>query len=142
MCDDAFVSGNPEAIAGDFKFIHDQYETGGPMNGILSALQKHESAAWLAVPIDMPHLDEGVISYLLQNRDVAKQATCFVNEDGKTIEPLPVTVEPSAYALMLDWFDKKNSSLNDFLKNTDVKKVHVPDIRWLKNVNTADQLLS
>ena len=141
FCDDAFVSGNSETIPGDFKFIRDRYETGGPMNGILSALHNHGSVAWLVLPIDMPNLDETAVSFMLQNRETEKQATCFLNEDRKTIEPLPVIIEPSAYTLMFDWFNKKNSSLNDFLKNGDVKKVIVKEIRWLKNVNTPDQLL-
>jgi molybdenum cofactor guanylyltransferase len=139
-CEAVYVSGPGENIPRDIQCIKDFYETGGPMNGVLSAFRLFPDVAWLVMPVDMPNVGEVVISYLIKNRDEKKLATCFVQSGTKTIEPFPVLIEPLAYPRMVDRFQKNKTSMNDFLKSNDIMKIEVLDPEWLVNVNSRDQL--
>lgn len=139
FCADVFVSGDKGKIPGDFKFIPDHYETGGPMNGILSAIRLQPFVAWLVVAVDMPHVDQHAISYLLEKRNEARIATCFVHPKSNMIEPLPVILELKAYPLLHLFFGKKNTSLNNFLGSSDTNFVQSIDPKWLDNINSPDE---
>ncbi len=140
FCTKVFVSGSPHNILGEYDVIEDDYETGGPMNGILSAMRLHPSMAWLVVPVDMPNVDETVIRFMIANRDESKTATYFVDPSGQTIEPLPVILEPSAFQLLMTKFEQGEASLNKFLKSTQSIQIIAPDHQWLMNVNSPEQL--
>src|SRR5690349_32843 len=99
FCSQVFVSGSPNKIHGDFDFIEDHYDTGGPMNGMLSAFRLFPNTAMLVVPVDMPGITQEAINYLLNHRDQTKPATCFSNNIA--IEPLPIILETTAYPLLL-----------------------------------------
>lgn len=139
FCHQVFVSGSPARISGQFNFIEDYYETGGPLNGILSAFRQYPSSAWLVIPVDMPNLNEEVIAFLLKQRNQNKLATCFVTREGN-IEPLPVILESSAYPILLNKFSQGDASLNRFLKNEFIARIAIPNMSWLDNVNTPSQL--
>lgn len=139
-CEEVFVSGNPNKIQGDFKFIEDSYERGGPMNGILSAFRLYPERTWIVIPVDMPNVNDVVIRFLSKYRDASKPATCFINPAGEMIEPFPVILESSAYPELLTLLNKGEESLSGFLKTTNSVKVLAPDARWFRNVNTPSQL--
>jgi molybdenum cofactor guanylyltransferase len=140
FCERVFVSGSPSKIDGDFNFIEDQYETGGPLNGILSAFNLHPQASWLVVPVDMPRLNDEVVAFLLKRRDEKKMATCFAHANNNMVEPLPVILESPAFPILLDRFRRGHSSLNSFLKSVDSGKICPLDEGWLASVNSPDQL--
>jgi molybdenum cofactor guanylyltransferase len=135
FCEHAFVSGSREKIPYPFNFIEDHYETGGPMNGILSAFRLHPDVAWLVLPVDMPNVNVQVIDYLLEHRDDSKLASCFLNPINNDVEPLPIILEPVAYLLLLSRFMQKNESLHRFLKLPEINIIPAPDAKWLDNVN-------
>lgn len=138
FCGDIYVSGDPAKIPGDYQFILDHYETGGPMNGILSAIQLHPSVAWLVLAVDMPNVDQHVISFLLKKRIESRIATCLVHPTTNMIEPMPVILEQDVYPVMLLHFTKKNTSLNNFLGSHNTNFVQAIDSKWLDNINTPD----
>ena len=133
-CEQVFVSGSPEKIKGEYNFIEDVYDRGGPMNGILSAFRQHPDKAWVIVPVDMPNIDQNAIEFLIKNRNTTKLATCFLKQ-GKNIEPLPVLLETQAYPLLLKNFTQMKESLNEFLKENPTEKIMTEEIRWFVNVN-------
>lgn len=138
FCAQVFVSGSPKKINGNFNFIEDHYATGGPMNGILSALKLHPHVPMLVVPVDMPGLNNESISYLLNHCDRAKPATCFIHNN--TIEPLPLLLEPAAYPLLFNRFEQGNESLHNFLTEEHVHSVAIDNLGWLQNVNSPWQI--
>ncbi len=140
FCEKVFVSGVQDKVGGGFNFIPDHFDSGGPMNGILSAFRVHPSVAWLVVPVDMPHVDDAVLKFLLSHRDETKPATCFLNPDGNLIEPFPVIVEPKAYAMLLQRFNQNEDSLTGFLKTIPHAHIMAPDSTWFINVNKPEQL--
>ena len=140
LCDKVYVSGSPDKIPGDFNFMEDRYETGGPMNGILSAFNAHPAVGWLVTAVDMPNVNKDVLNYLLQKNDKRFMAACFIHPDSHTVEPFPVVLQPSCYPVLLNRFSQKNDSLNNFLQTTPVAKVQAKDAQWLININTQSQL--
>ena len=78
--------------------IPDAFDVGGPINGILSALQSQPGAAFLVVACDLPFLSAEALRTLVARRDVSKPATMFENPARENfLEPLCAIYEP-AYA--------------------------------------------
>ena len=92
------------------------------------------------MPVDMPLIDEKIISYLLNNRDTQKVATCFFDSDGKNPEPLLTIWEPTAHPLLLGFSDAGNISPRDFLKREKVNIIEIPDRMALVNINSPEEL--
>ena len=67
FCAKTFISINhkhsAEKTRKKFPFIIDQFEQGGPLNGIASALSAHPDKAWLVIACDLPLLDELTLYY-------------------------------------------------------------------------------
>lgn len=120
--------------------LPDQYNLESPLNGILTAFAKHPTAAWLTVPIDMPLIDDFVIEYLLSHRDTSKTATCFFDSDGKKPEPLFAIWEPSAYPLLLGYYEAGNKSPREFLMRENIQVMEIPDKKFLLNINDREEL--
>ena len=140
FCTKVFVSGRPDTIPGECEVIEDHYESGGPLNGILSAMRLHPSASWLVLPVDMPNVDGTVIRFMLTNRDESKIATYFVDPQGQAIEPLPIILEASAFPLLMNRFEQGEASLNKFIKSAPSNQIIAQDPTWLTNVNSPEQL--
>jgi len=119
--------------------LPDAFNVNSPLNGILSAFQFNNTVAWLTVPVDMPMIDENVIQYLIHHRDSAKIATCFFDSDGKNPEPLFTIWEPNAFDQLLSFYRSGKTSPRDFLKQSTVNIIHVPDVRFLININNKEE---
>jgi molybdopterin-guanine dinucleotide biosynthesis protein A len=120
--------------------IADQYEIESPLNGIMSAFNYDSNVAWLSVPVDMPLINTNIISHLIANRDASKVATCFFDSDGKNPEPLFALWEPSSFTLIKKFFTEGKISPRDFLKQSEIKVIPIPDKRALTNINSPDEL--
>jgi len=106
VCERVFLSCRAEqlgepAFAETFHsmpLILDVYGDIGPMAGLLSAMEAHPQAAWLALACDMPLVNDAVMGALLSRRDPAKWATVFKsvasNSDKPAFEPLCAIYEP------------------------------------------------
>ena len=136
FCQDVFVSADPSKISGNFNFIKDHYQTGGPMNGILSAFLLLPTATWIVVPVDMPNVDAATIFYLIENHHDNKPATCFLSNDKNWPETFPVILTPSAYPMLVDRFKLNDASLNGFLRTTDSVHIKPKNRDWLSNINS------
>ena len=134
-CDDAFISCRKEQqVPARFNPLIDRFDSSVPFSGILSAFQ-HTNSSWLAVAVDMPFIDDLAIATLLLNRDKAKMATCYFNNDTQQPEPLLTIWEAHAYRYLLNFAKNGNISPREFLKTHPVKMINPPDHRILKNVN-------
>ncbi|MEQ8423329.1 MAG: NTP transferase domain-containing protein, partial [Cyclobacteriaceae bacterium] len=116
-CDKVFISISKEAEPADYNNpIVDAFGLETPLDGILSAFQKHPHIAWLTVPIDMPFVDDHTIQFLIDHRDTGKVATCFYDTSGKLPEPLLTLWEPKSKDLLLEFYGDGKLSPREFLK--------------------------
>ncbi len=60
-----------------YNTIEDTRMINSPVNGILSAMDKHPEASWLVVAVDMPYINETAVKTLLSARNPKRTATCF-----------------------------------------------------------------
>lgn len=138
-CEAVFIScRNNEKIPG-YQVIPDAFPSKGPLIGLLSAFQKFPRSAWITVPVDMPELDENILLCLVRNRHPQRVATCFCYPEKGSTEPLPSLWEPTAYSLLLDFYQKGKRSLRDFLKQHPVQRIPTPHPNALININTPDE---
>lgn len=138
-CEKVFVSGSPLKIKGNYNFIEDVYDRGGPMNGILSAFKKFPDRSWLIVPVDMPNIRTQAIDLLVQSHHSKFLATSFINPESK-VEPLPLITNARAYPVLLKFFLDGKESLAIFLREQRCLAIKIPDVQWLKNVNVPSQI--
>jgi len=139
FCDRVYYSANAQAIS-DNNTIKDAYPFQGPLNGILSAFKFQSDVAWLTVPIDMPFVDESIIQFLIDHRDVSRVATCFYDAEGKLPDPLLTVWEPHSANLLKAFYEEGKISPREFLRTSNTQLLHTPDKRALKNVNTPNDL--
>jgi molybdopterin-guanine dinucleotide biosynthesis protein A len=139
-CDQVFTSCKTSNDLPSFcNPIADAFQIDSPLNGILSAFQFNNTAAWLTVPVDMPMIDDAVIQYLIDHRDASKTATCFFDSEGKKPEPLFTLWEPSVYKDLQQFYAEGKISPRDFLKQANVHIISVPDTQSLININSEEE---
>jgi molybdenum cofactor guanylyltransferase len=142
FCQRIFLSckQNNEQLPSYINTITDNYIMQSPLNGILSAFDMDKNVAWLTVPVDMPLIDAPTISCLIANRAPDKMATCFFDSDGKNPEPLLTLWEPACYQSLQEFQASGKISPRDFLKQSDIKLLSVPNQNILTNINSAEEL--
>jgi molybdopterin-guanine dinucleotide biosynthesis protein A len=139
-CDEVFISVKEAPDSTELKILQDKFEIESPLNGILTALEFNPATAWLTVPVDMPGIDEQIISFLLQHRDYRAVATCFLDADGKKPEPLVTIWEPSSLPLMRSFYQQNKISPREFLMNIHCRKLIAPNGKFYRNINTPQEL--
>src|SRR5688572_9048807 len=137
VCDEVYTS----CLAGQevpekLNPLRDQFNIQGPMNGVLTALNKSPDRAWIIVAVDMPHISATTFHELISNRSNEKVATCFFNEAERFPEPLITLWEPKALPLLMKFWRAGRVSPRDFLKENDVQLILPSDRRVLLNINT------
>ncbi len=120
--------------------IQDQFPTKGPINGILSAMDRHPDKAWLVLAVDLPFVDEGTIKQLIQMRDPAKMATAFATNESGLPEPLIAIWEPNALeSLKQHHLEEDKNCPRKFLINNNVELVKPKSDQELYNANSPEE---
>ena len=141
FCEQVYTSVSTKARLSEYKNpIRDQFSFGGPIDGILSALELKPDVTWVTLPVDMPLVDQATISLLIQNRDKTKMATCFRHKGDGNLEPLLTIWEPQCRKPLLDFCQKGESSPHQFLKTADVLYVDVADEKPFLSINSSADL--
>ncbi|HTJ53311.1 MAG TPA: molybdenum cofactor guanylyltransferase [Cyclobacteriaceae bacterium] len=141
LCDKVYTSCKKgDEVPSSLNPLPDQFEIESPINGILSAFSQNSTAAWLTVPVDMPEVNLEILNYLINNRSDNHIATCFFDSEGKNPEPLLTLWEPPAVSLLQKFYEAGNISPRDFLKQSNVNTLTIPDKRALRNINSPDDL--
>ncbi len=139
-CDEVYTSCKTESeIPIACHPLVDQFQIDSPLNGILSAFQFNKNVAWLSIPIDMPMIDSTIIEYLIKHRDHSKTATCFFDSEGKNPEPLLALWEPKASQELLTFYRSGKISPRDFLKQSNVNIISIPNTQSLLNINSKEE---
>jgi molybdenum cofactor guanylyltransferase len=138
-CQKTFVSiGFHQTQKYEYETIRDKNENVGPLSGIISAFSLNQNVAWLVCPIDMPFVGDEVISYLIENRNVEKDCTCFYNEQTHSPDPLLGIYEPSIFIKLLNAQKKGILSPKKCVSLSDHNLILPQLEKWLFNANTPE----
>lgn len=129
---------NHSALAG-LPLIEDRYDSIGPMNGVLSAMEARPEAAWFTLACDLPLADARGVRALMDGRDPVRLATAYMASDG-FFEPLFAVYEPAMAPWLRERLGSGRFSLREALADADVRLLCPPDDQMLMNVNTPDDL--
>lgn len=138
IVDNVFISCREEQLEtyrGDFPLLADTLPSGGPMTGLLRAMDEFPEIAWLVLSVDMPYLQS---SLLLDLTDLAEEkyiASVYQQDDG-ILQPLVGIWYPGAKSVLEAAFTAKEYSLQKLLQNLNVRILESPrDADWT-NLNT------
>lgn len=122
------------AFAETCEVVVDTVENGGPIAGILAAMELEPTAAWLVVACDLPLLNQATIRQLLDSRS-GNPAVAFASaHDGKP-EPLCALYEPSARALLVEAFSHNHRCPRHLLTDWKVPLLRLAFPEALANAN-------
>ncbi len=138
FCEEVYFSCRPEQLLDSEhsnKRIEDRFNNLGPMGGILSAMMANPEKAWFVVACDLPFADKKTLQFLMNERDMSKIATAFLDSDGKFPEPLIAIWEPKSYTALYHFLSLGYSCPRKVLINSDIKLVKAPNTKALTNAN-------
>ncbi|WP_419803114.1 NTP transferase domain-containing protein [Mucilaginibacter sp.] len=139
FCEEVFIScrtDQQQEIDPDYQVLPDLFEGSGPIEAILTAFNKRLDCAWLILACDLPLLDEAILKFLVEQRDVTKIATAFLNPVNNLPEPLVAIWEAESYGLLLSAHQQKHLSLRKLLIQHHAKMIKAPNPDALINANT------
>ena len=132
FCTKSFFSVKTRGQSLQTPIFTDQYDIGGPLNGILSAMSAFPGHAILSIPCDMPTINKDLLMDLLEARNPLDLAVCYKN-DGQ-IEPLFALWEPLSFDILLNNHKNLNYSAKHFFQDNPVK--FLKSYNRLANINT------
>ncbi len=100
-------------------------QIGGPMGGLLAALEHRPDAAWLVAACDQPFFTTAAGAWLLGARRPGTLATLARLEGGR-IEPFPGLYEPASAAVLRRLATDSGGSFQPLAGREDVRVVAVP----------------
>lgn len=113
----------------------------GPISGLLSIYKKSPNCALLLVGCDYPNLGADQLQLLLEQRNSAMDATCFV-QPNSLLEPLCTIYEPGFMKSMYNTFmESGHDSLRQFLQRARVISIPVVDENWFYSADTPEDFL-
>jgi len=110
-------------------------ENQGPLTGLISAIEKYPSSNFLLLYCDLVNLNETIIQKLIDGRDEAKYATCFMVNNFP--EPSIAIIENKSNLLLWKKYKKGRYSIIKLLKEFDCKRIPL-DEKLKENLNDKD----
>ena len=119
--------------------IVDYVPDGGPLVGVVSALQSQPEADWLVLAVDLPHLDAATLAYLLEHATDSRFTAFRSNHDGLP-EPLCALYRAGSLELLESYLESGIRCPRKVLIKSEAELLDLPNPRALDNVNTPDDL--
>ncbi|MES2559625.1 MAG: NTP transferase domain-containing protein [Bacteroidota bacterium] len=140
FCNGVFISCNNQQqsdIDEQYQTILDNatFENTGPMTGVLSAFEQLPQAPLLVTGCDYPYFTEADMKTLIDARANGFDVVCYHNPESGFDEPLLAIYEKQCAPLLLDFYQKGNTSLQQFLKTVNTKRTF-PSLS--KNIKSID----
>src|SRR5690606_35998006 len=129
-----------EEMQPEAELIVDRFTGLEPFGALLTALMSDPDSAWLVIATDLPFVNSRTLRQLTAERSPAQIATAFHNPDTGFPEPLITLWEPKAYPVLLSFLAQGISCPRKALINSDVHILQPEDVRWLRNVNTPEEM--
>ena len=138
-CSEVYISINRNQISNLPHIFDLDLSVQSPIVGIISAFDKKPETAWLVVACDMPFVNQGVIKYLIKNRNPEKFATAFENSEEYFPEPLLTIYEPEIYEKLQKAVEQGMKSPRRILQNLEIELLQISDKQVLININTLSE---
>lgn len=122
----------------DYKYVKDIVEDLGPLGGLHSLFTEYPNKSLLIIATDMPEVEIGHITNILENRDIDSIATCYKNIDG-FVEPLFAIWEYATAPIVENLIAENKLSMRMILKKYGAKIISIPDENALLNINTNEE---
>lgn len=147
VCDEVYLSAREGQWSGsqisDLPIIVDKYEVGGPINGILSAMDLNPNAYLMVVACDLVNIDETALNKLVDEFDDNFVAVAYKNTDKGFPEPLCTLYSPEAKDIFRNALLEQDIKCPvKVLKNNRVKLIDQGPGFDLTNVNTTEEYRS
>jgi cyclic pyranopterin phosphate synthase len=144
-CNEVFLSARNDQWKGmeleGLPTISDSLNLQGPMNGILSAMNKFPEVNWIVVACDLIHFNDDVIRSLIDNYQSDKDIICFKNKEKDFPEALCALYTPSSRSKLLKVCDEGITCAVKALRNLDLKLITQSGLIDLSNINTKEEFL-
>ena len=140
FCKDVWISCNEQKktlFPQSYSCVVDNatFENCGPMTGVLSAFQQQPNHALLVIGCDYPQLNLADIKSLVEVRSNDADVVCYYNSDSNFTEPLLAIYEPQCAALLKQFWQSGQTSLNQFLKTVRTKTILAKHNNNIKSVD-------
>ncbi len=144
LCDTVVISCNQQQfhlIPDTFTKVLDaqQYKDAGPMTGVLSTIHTNPGQSILVVGCDYPFIDETILNTLLHARDSDHDAVSIFNQTSGFYEPLISLYEERCFDGLMEFYANKNTSLQQFLKAIQTKKVITEELYKIQSIDTKNE---
>jgi molybdopterin-guanine dinucleotide biosynthesis protein A/nucleoside-triphosphatase THEP1 len=144
FCDDVVISCNTmqqNNFSQDYTKITDNatFNNAGPMTGVLSVLEQLKNQSLLVVGCDYPYLNNADIKALIDARDEQSDVVCYHHPDSDFDEPLVAIYEKQCAPLLLQFFQKGQTSLRHFLSTVRTKRIDPVSAKSLTSIDRPDQ---
>ncbi|MBS1976736.1 MAG: molybdenum cofactor guanylyltransferase [Bacteroidetes bacterium] len=117
------------------------YESCGPLSGLLSVFRTYPDEAILAVGCDYPLLTATEIVQLVDGRRQGYDAVCFHDAASGWDEPLPAVYEKTTFSLMIREFQDGHYSPRQILRVARTVRLKAIHPERLSSVNTPSEFL-
>lgn len=111
------------------------YINAGPMTGVLSAFEQLHDASLLVMGCDYPHFTETDIKALVEAREEGYDVVCYHHPESGYDEPLLAIYENHSASLLLNFYQKGNTSLQQFLKTVNTKRIIPSSLESIRSVD-------
>lgn len=143
LCKEVFISCNQKqstAIPIEYKKIVDLdlYGNIGPMAALLSAFTQYPEKDFITIACDYPFLEIEDIQKLIDEKDEDQLAICYYNSLTEMKEPLLAYYSKECLPKLLQFYENKDYSLKNFLKEINAKKIAPASIQNITSVDTPE----
>lgn len=121
----------------ELPILVDSGTVAGPAAGLLSAWTIYPDSALLTLAVDLPLVDDLLLTQLVDNRNPECAATAWVHPDG-VLEPLCAIWEPALRETLIGAVRTGSPSVRRLLEAADVELLEPPDPRQIASVNSED----
>ncbi|MDD5126639.1 MAG: molybdenum cofactor guanylyltransferase [Dehalococcoidales bacterium] len=130
LCDDILVVTSQELAAAkasqiDFKIAVDIFPNRGPLGGIYTGLVNSESAQNLVVAGDLPFLNRGLLSYMLQ---MSNDYELVVPRTERNIEPLHAIYARSCTGPIQKMLEQNRLGVNELAQTMRTRYIELEEI--------------
>lgn len=141
LCEKVFLSLRVNQKAPPFyrgEQIRDISRNGGPLVGILSAMQKYPEADWLVVACDQVLIKASEMKKILEAGREKELGACYSSSRG--LEPLGAFYRSSLFPLLKAQYQKRDFALHRLLEKAGAGFGRIRISKPLFNLNTPEDL--
>ncbi|MEI6508667.1 MAG: molybdenum cofactor guanylyltransferase [Bacteroidota bacterium] len=144
FCESVYISCNKKqstTISSPYQSIIDKepYEQIGPMAALLSAFEQFPDRNFIVIGCDYPFIVQSNLNDIIHaalNSDQISYA--FYNHISEMKEPLLAIYTKECYPLLLSYYEKKEYSLQKFLRENNTGKIIPSNLTTIKSVDTPE----